>query len=59
MGVGCIALGEKVLATSGLVGTEIAGLDVCEDALFWFNFIEEGFDKAFGDVVGGAVDIEH
>ncbi len=54
-----MSLGEKIHGTSGLVGTEIAGVDVCEDVLFWLDFIEEGVDKAFGDVFGGAVDVEY
>lgn len=53
-------LGEEIHGASGPVGAEIAGLDACEvDVLFWIEFVEEDFDKAFGGLFGGAVDVEH
>ena len=39
---------------------ETAGLDVCKvDIAFYFDFVGEGFDKAFDGPCRGAVDFEH
>ncbi len=39
---------------------ETAGLDACEvDVPFCFDFVGEGFGKAFDGPCGGAVDFEH
>ena len=39
---------------------ETAGLDACEaDVLFCFDFVGEGFGKAFDGLCGGAVDFEY
>ena len=40
--------------------TKTVGLDVCEvDVPFCFDFVREGFDKAFDGLCGGAVDFEY
>ena len=39
---------------------ETAGLDASEvDVSFCFDFVGEGFGKAFGGLCGGAVDFEY
>ncbi len=39
---------------------ETAGLDPCEvDVPFYFDFVGEGFGKAFDGPCGDAVDFEH
>ncbi len=39
---------------------ETAGLDACEvDVPFYFDFVGEGFGKAFDGPCGDAVDFEH
>lgn len=44
---------------SSIQYAETAELDACEmDVLFCFDFVGEGFGKAFDGLCGGAVDLE-